>query len=195
MNFIPLVILAFGMSMDAFAVAIAKGTVVSNRRFTKALKMGLVFGVVEGITPVIGWLIAKLASSSEWIARLDHWIAFVLLTFLGLRFVYEGMKSDGTDNIDGNLNNKTSSPVLLILTAVATSIDSMIVGVSLAFIVVNIWLAALLIGIATTIMATIGLYLGNRLAMFGRSAMIVGGAMLILIASLILYSHTLGGHI
>ncbi|OOR90106.1 hypothetical protein B0181_05540 [Moraxella caviae] len=190
MNLLSLLVLAFGMSMDAFAVALAKGATERQPHFWQSLKAGAVFGAVEAITPVIGWAIGSAASA--WVAQYDHWIAFVLLSFLGARFIKEAFAGDTADEVSASqaAKPKPSKLWLLVLTAFATSIDAMVVGVSLAFMEVNIWLAALLIGMATTIMATIGLYLGNRLgAYFGKRAMLAGGVVLLVIAVSILWAH------
>ncbi len=183
MSLIALIILAFGMSMDAFSVAIAKGTAARGMSMTKAIKHGLVFGVVEAIAPVIGWLMGKVAH--QWMESVDHWIGFVLLMILGIRCIYEAIW--GGDDDDAS---DTRTGVWLFITAIATSIDAMVVGVSLAFLEVNIITAALMIGLATTVMATTGLYLGRRLGeRFGKGAMIAGGMMLMVIGSSILYNH------
>lgn len=183
MSWFALIVLAFGMSMDAFSVAIAKGTAARGMTFTKAIKHGLVFGVVEAIAPILGWLLGMVAQ--QWMASVDHWIGFTLLTILGIRCIYEAIWSDDDDD---DAPNRTG--VWLFITAIATSIDAMVVGVSLAFLEVNIWLAALMIGLATTTMATIGLYLGRQLGeRFGKGAMIAGGLVLVAIGASILYSH------
>lgn len=183
MSLIALIILAFGMSMDAFSVAIAKGTAVRGMTFIKALKHGLIFGVFEAIAPVIGWLMGKVAH--QWMQSVDHWIGFVLLMVLGIRCIYEAIWGD-----DDKEASDTHTGIWLFITAIATSIDAMVVGVSLAFLEVNIITAALMIGLATTIMATTGLYLGRRLGeRFGKGAMIAGGILLMIIGSSILYNH------
>ncbi len=188
MNLFALTALSFGMAMDAFAVAVAKGASDSHPRFLRALQGGLFFGVVEGIAPFIGYYLGKAAES--WVQTFDHWVAFGLLGVLGVRFIYAAMNGDD-DEDDGA---PTQNFALMLVTAIATSIDSVVVGVSLAFLEVNIYLACVLIGIATTIMASGGLYLGNRLgARFGRYAMSVGGLMLIGIGVFILITHLSSG--
>lgn len=183
MNLLALTSLSFGMSMDAFAAALAKGAADKNSNWILALKGGVFFGVVEAIAPMLGFLLAKVASDQ--VASFDHWIAFVLLMVLGMRFM--------TQAIWGGQSSTqviASNQAMLLMTAIATSIDSMVVGVSLAFLEVNIYLACALIGLTTTLMATIGLYLGNRLGRyFGKVAMAFGGVVLMVIGSGILYSH------
>lgn len=198
MNVLTLTTLAFGMAMDAFAVAVAKGASERHPRLWQAVQGGLFFGVVEGMAPFIGYCLGKATES--WVQTFDHWVAFGLLGVLGVRFIYEAVCYD--EKMDKQTNEQqaeqqdkqeqtsTSNIALMLITAIATSIDSVVVGVSLAFLDVNIVLACVLIGLATTIMATGGLYLGNRLgASFGRYAMGVGGVMLIGIGVFILGTH------
>lgn len=187
MSIISLMALAFGMSMDAFATAIAKGATYQNPSLVRALKAGVLFGAIEGVAPIIGWLLGEAAQG--WLSHVDHWLAFVLLGFLAIKFMRDGLKGDV--QIKGDQQTMAKSGFgLMLITAVATSIDSLVVGVSLAFLEVNIWLAAVLIGLATMIMVTLGLYLGNRLGLrFGRVAMFVGGVVLLMIGTTILVSH------
>lgn len=187
MSIISLMALAFGMSMDAFATAIAKGATYQNPSLVRALKAGVLFGAIEGVAPIIGWLLGEAAQG--WLSHVDHWLAFVLLGFLAIKFMRDALKGDV--QIKGDQQTMAKSGFgLVLITAVATSIDSLVVGVSLAFLEVNIWLAAVLIGLATMIMVTLGLYLGNRLGLrFGRVAMFVGGVILLMIGTTILVSH------
>lgn len=181
MNPIALLFLALSMSADAFAAAIGKGASLKNPRFTDALKMGLIFGSIETITPLIGWALGNAATS--YVDAWGHWIAFVLLVALGLHMLYEGMKP-------GNEETETPSKHSLfkiVVTAFSTSIDAMAVGVSLAFVNVNILLAAGLIGLATTIMVTLGVMLGRVVgSLFGHRAEILGGLTLIAVGVWIL---------
>lgn len=187
MSIISLVALAFGMSMDAFATAIAKGATYQNPSLVRAFKAGVLFGVIEGVAPIIGWLLGEAAQG--WLSHVDHWVAFVLLGFLAIKFMRDALKGDVQIKGDQQTMPKSGFGLMLI-TAVATSIDSLVVGVSLAFLEVNIWLAAILIGLATMIMVTLGLCLGNRLGRrFGRVAMFVGGVVLLMIGTTILVSH------
>ncbi|MFB6349215.1 manganese efflux pump MntP family protein [Moraxella sp. ZJ142] len=186
MSLIALVLLAFGMSMDAFSAAIAKGAMARKVAFVQAFKQGAVFGLVEATAPLIGWLLGRAAY--QWIQDVDHWIAFGLLSFLGVRCIYQALYGQNRPD-----DTERHAGFWLIITAVATSIDAMVVGITLAFLAVNIWLAALLIGLVTTMMATAGLLLGQRLgAKFGKNAMMAGGVMLIFIGAYILYSHLMG---
>ncbi|MEH6387104.1 MAG: manganese efflux pump MntP family protein [Pseudomonas profundi] len=184
MNPIALLLLALAMSTDAFAAAIGKGASLKNPHFTEALRMGLIFGTIEAITPLIGWLIGKSASS--YVEAWDHWIAFSLLVALGLHMIYEGLKP-GTEAAE---KPSRQSFLKISLTAIGTSIDAMAVGVGLAFIDVNILFAAGLIGLATTIMVTIGIMLGRVMgSLLGHQAEIFGGLTLIGVGGWILSSH------
>jgi putative Mn2+ efflux pump MntP len=185
MNFPSLILLALAMSTDAFAAAIGKGAAMQRPRFVQALRIGLLFGVIEAITPLIGWLVGSIAT--QWVAAWDHWIAFTLLLVLGVSMVREGLS---TDDDDEPAAPQHQSVIKLALTAVATSIDAMAVGVGLAFVDVNIIEASLLIGLATTIMVTIGILLGRVLGgLIGKRAEIVGGLVLIGVGTVILYEH------
>jgi manganese efflux pump family protein len=189
MNPIALLLLALSMSTDAFSVAISKGATLKNPHFTEALRMGVIFGTIESITPVIGWFIGHSATSfvdAAFIEAWDHWVAFVILCALGLHTLHEGLKPN-----DEKAETLTRHSFFkLALTAFGTSIDAMAVGVSLAFIEVNLLLAAGLIGLATTVMVTLGVMLGKALgSLIGHKAEVFGGFMLIAIGAWILFSH------
>ena len=190
MNPIALLFLAFSMSTDAFSVAIAKGARLTQPRFIAALKIGLVFGLIEAITPLIGWLIGRFATmfvDASFIEAWDHWIAFAILSGLGLHLLISALNPDAEDTAPSV--NKPSL-LTLSLTAFGTSIDALAVGVSLAFVEVNILFAAALIGMATTIMVTLGILLGKALGkILGQKAEIFGGIALIAIGTWILLSH------
>lgn len=183
MSFITLVLIALAMSTDAFAAAIGKGAAMQKPYFSQALRIGILFGVIEAVTPVIGWLIGSAAT--QWISEWDHWIAFTLLIVLGSRMIWEGCKKE---EVQSDTSTKSQSFWMLSLTALATSIDAMAVGVGLAFVDVSIVEAALMIGLATTIMVTTGILLGRVLGrMIGKRAEIIGGLVLILVGATILY--------
>lgn len=192
MNPLALILLAFSMSTDAFSVAIGKGASLNNPRLSQALKLGLIFGTIEAITPIIGWLLGRFATGfvdPALIEAWDHWIAFIILSALGLHLIVASLSSD---NEEEDVKS-SSNPALLtvMLTAFGTSIDAMAIGVSLAFIEVNILVAAGLIGFATFLMVTIGVMLGKALgAILGHRAEMFGGVVLIAIGSWTLLSHT-----
>jgi putative Mn2+ efflux pump MntP len=183
-NPISLIFLALAMSTDAFAAALGKGASLHKPRFIEALRTGLIFGVIETITPIIGWGIGQVAT--QFVKSWDHWIAFTLLLVLGFHMIYNGIKHDEV----GQEKPDQHSFFILAITAFATSIDALAVGVGLAFVDVNILVAALAIGVATTFMVTIGVLLGRALGtLVGKRAEIVGGIVLMVVGSTILYEH------
>ncbi|MDQ2823806.1 MAG: manganese efflux pump MntP [Pseudomonadota bacterium] len=184
MTITALIFLALAMSTDAFAAALGKGAAMQKPRFLQALRIGLLFGCIEAITPIIGWLLGSFAS--KWISQWDHWLAFFLLLGLGGHMIWAGLH--GTD--EDQASPVQQGVLALALTAVATSIDAMAVGVGLAFINVNILYAALAIGTATTVMVTLGVMLGRMMgAAIGKKAELIGGVILILVGATILYEH------
>lgn len=189
MNIFALSALSFSMSLDAFTASVVRGSNDKNTakglpKLLYALKIGLIFGVIEAITPIIGYFIGELARGV--VQTFDHWVSFVLLSGLGIHLIYEALHPDDADDTP----TPATSWIKTLLTAFATSIDAMIVGVSLAFLEVNIWLASAMIGIFTTIMATLGVYFGSKLGeKFGHKAQIFGGVVLMLIGLFILLTH------
>ena len=172
------------MSTDAFAAAIGKGSSLHKPRFIEALRTGVIFGVIEAITPIIGWAIGHAAS--RFVESWDHWIAFILLLVLGLHMIYNGVKHDEQEDQKPGQH----SFFILAVTAFATSIDALAVGVGLAFVDVNILVAAGAIGLATLTMVTLGVMLGRVLGtVVGKRAEIVGGVVLMLVGATILYEH------
>lgn len=187
MNLSATLLLAFGMSMDAFAASIGKGATLHKPKFSEALRTGLIFGVIETLTPLIGWGLGMLAT--QFVLEWNHWIAFVLLVFLGGRMVIEGLRDDD----DGCETPHRHGFWLLVTTAIATSLDAMAVGVGLAFLQVNILTTALAIGCATLIMSTLGMMVGRFIGpLLGKRAEILGGVVLIGIGTQILWSHFAG---
>lgn len=185
MNISATILLAFGMSMDAFAASIGKGATLHKPKFTEALRTGLIFGAIETLTPLIGWGLGMLAS--QFVLEWNHWIAFVLLVFLGGRMMIEGFRgNDDEDEVPLHRHGFW----LLVTTAIATSLDAMAVGVGLAFLQVNIIATALAIGCATLIMSTLGMMVGRFIGpLLGKRAEILGGIVLIGIGAQILWAH------
>lgn len=184
MDILAMLILAFGMSMDAFAASIGKGASLHPPRFHEAIRIGLIFGLAETITPLIGWGIGLYAS--HYIMQWDHWVAFSLLFILGMCMIVDGVKNKPSKEE----KVKRHGFWLLVVTAIATSLDAMAVGVSLAFLQVNIVHTALAIGCATMIMATLGSMVGLFICpLLGKRAEILGGVVLIGIGVNILLEH------
>lgn len=185
MDLITTIILAFGMSMDAFAAALGKGATLNRPGIKEALRTGVIFGSIEMMTPLIGWCIGLAAS--RFIMAWDHWIAFILLAVLGGRMIIGAIRHQGDEEC---VAPDRHGFLVLAMTAVATSLDALAVGVGLAFLQVNIVLTAVAIGAATTLMATIGVLAGRCIGpILGKRAEILGGLMLIGIGCTILIEH------
>lgn len=185
MNIYATIILAFGMSMDAFAAAIGKGAALHRPDWKEAIRTGLIFGVIEALTPLVGW--AAGIAASQYVMAWDHWIAFGLLFILGSRMVLEGCRKQERE---ATLAPCRHSFLLLATTAIATSLDALAVGVGLAFLQVNIVTTALAIGTVTTVMAAAGILLGRFLGpVMGKWAEIAGGLVLVGIGCSILFGH------
>lgn len=188
MNLSATFLLAFGMSMDAFAASIGKGATLHKPKFSEAVRTGLIFGAIETLTPLVGWGLGMLAS--QFILEWNHWIAFILLVFLGGRMIVEGFRGDSDEACEAPHRHGFW---LLVTTAFATSLDAMAVGVGLAFLQVSIVTTALAIGCATFIMSTLGMMVGRFIGpLLGKRAEILGGIVLIGIGSEILWSHFAG---
>ncbi|PTT84169.1 manganese efflux pump MntP [Pelomonas sp. HMWF004] len=185
MNLASTAALALAMSTDAFAAAVGKGSALQRPRWSEALRTGLIFGVIEALTPLVGWALGYAAS--DYVKAWDHWIAFTLLCGLGLRMLWAALQS----NSDSEPDKPSSHGFwLLAVTGFATSIDAMAVGVGLAFLDVNILPVAAAIGLATFAMVTLGVMVGRLLGtVAGRWAEALGGLLLIGIGSGILYEH------
>ncbi|MFV0955837.1 manganese efflux pump MntP [Klebsiella pneumoniae] len=188
MNLSATILLAFGMSMDAFAASIGKGATLHKPKFSEAVRTGLIFGAIETLTPLVGWGLGMLAS--QFILEWNHWIAFILLVFLGGRMIVEGFRGDSDEACEAPHRHGFW---LLVTTAFATSLDAMAVGVGLAFLQVSIVTTALAIGCATFIMSTLGMMVGRFIGpLLGKRAETLGGIVLIGIGSEILWSHFAG---
>ncbi|MCW2308114.1 manganese efflux pump MntP [Rhodobium gokarnense] len=174
-------VLAVSMSIDAFIASLGKGAASDRPSFGLAIRTGAIFGIVEAITPLIGWA-AGVAAASH-VEKVDHWIAFGLLAAVGLRMVYQAWTRKEDERPPQDL-------WMTIATAVGTSIDAMAVGVSLAFLDVNILIVAAAIGLATMTMSSTGVLAGRFLGRhFGRAAEMLGGCALLGLGALILYQH------
>ena len=193
-GFITLIALGFSLSVDAFAAALAKGASMQRATLMDAVRIGAVFGAMEAAMPVIGFMIGLALAS--WVQPVDHWIAFVLLLGVGFHMLWEafsGSVETHEENVEiaaPGLGKAGPSWVRLVLAALATSIDAMVVGVSLAMMDVNIITAVLIIGVITTAMAALGVLAGRKAGSWlGRYAEAVGGVVLIALGSLILCQH------
>lgn len=182
MGFAELLLIAIGLSMDAFAVSICKGLSVKKIGAKHVLTAGLYFGGFQAIMPMLGFLIGF--KFERFIVSVDHWVAFVLLALIGGNMIKEAL-SDDEESLDGSFSPKTMLPL-----AVATSIDALAVGISFAFLGVDIVMAASLIGVTTFVISGAGIVVGNVFgAKYKNKAEIAGGVILILIGLKILLEH------
>lgn len=182
MNVFELFLLAAGLSMDAFAVSVCKGLSLRQLKVKHVLLAGLYFGGFQALMPVIGYYAGR--SFSNLISSYDHWIVFILLLLIGGNMVKES-RSNETEDLDDSFGFKT-----MLVLAIATSIDALAVGVSFAFLDVNILLAAAVIGITTFTFSAIGIRIGNIFGTRYKSkAELAGGIILICIGIKVLFEH------
>jgi putative Mn2+ efflux pump MntP len=182
MGIIEILLLGIGLSMDAFAVSVCKGLSVNQLRVKHALIVGIYFGGFQALMPFIGYLLGSQFQSL--IASVDHWVAFVLLVLIGANMVREAL---GEEN--AGANDSFSFRTMLPL-AVATSIDALAVGITFAFLQVNIVLAITLIGCTTFVISAVGIKIGNVFgSRYQKKAEITGGIILILLGVKILLEH------
>lgn len=182
MSFIDIFLIGVALSMDAFAVSICKGLSVNKVEPKHLLTCGIYFGGFQALMPLIGFLLGF--KFEKLIVSVDHWIAFVLLALIGGNMIKEALSGDEEEH-DASFSFKTMIPL-----AVATSIDALAVGISFAFLGVDIVEAAVLIGITTFVLSGVGVYVGNIFgAKYKSKAEIVGGVVLILIGLKILLEH------
>ena len=183
MSFIDLFILSVGMAMDAFAVSVCKGTSLHQLKWKHMLSVGCWFGVFQALMPLIGYLVAS--SFHQYIVSFDHWIAFALLTIIGINMIREAFSKD-----EGPEGCNLSFREMLLL-AVATSIDALAVGVTLAMLPdIRIIPTVLCIGIVTFLISAAGVKIGNIFGnRFKNKAQLAGGIIIILIGLKILLEH------
>ncbi len=182
MNLFTLLTIAVGLSMDAFAVAICKGLALQKCPLRKNIIVGLWFGFFQGFMPFLGYLLGKQFQQS--ITKIDHWIAFILLSLIGISMIKEAL-SKKEECANASLDIKT-----MFLLSIATSIDALAVGVTFAFLKVNILPAVLIIGVITFLFSAIGVKIGCIFGIrFKSKAELFGGIILILIGLKILLEH------
>ncbi|MBR4391431.1 MAG: manganese efflux pump [Bacteroidales bacterium] len=187
MTFIELLLIAVGLSMDAFSVSVCKGLTSKRFSWSLALTCGLWFGFFQALMPVIGYFLG--AQFQQYIEAYDHWIAFGLLFLIGANMIREALSRKEEDEASSSDNGSLGFKTMLLL-AIATSIDALAVGVSFACIQVKLWSSVLIIGVTTFLFSILGVRIGNVFgSRFEKSAGIVGGIILILIGSKILLEH------
>jgi len=187
MGLLSLFLVGLGLAVDSFAVSVCTGVVTKTVMVKNALKVGLVLGLVQGIAPLIGGLIGL--SLKDLIQSVDHWVAFVLLAIVGGKMIFDGIKQK--PNVPrGNLLLLKN----LLIMGVATSIDATVVGIGFGLIGVNLWLAGLIVGLTTFVIASIGVLLGAHFSRLTKLRLeIIAGLVLIGIGARILVEHLVNG--
>lgn len=182
MNFITLLLLALALSMDCFAVAIGTGCSGKDTRMSRFILTAAIFGLAHFIMPLAGWFIGDVFQSH--IEKYDHWIAFVLLLIIGVKMIREAFKKDDCKTFS------LERPALVLLLAIATSIDALIVGMSLALFGFHLLVSAAIISLTAFVVSVVGFYIGKRFGCWsGNKAELFGGIILILIAVKVLIEH------
>ncbi len=184
MDIFSLVLIGIGLAMDATAVSIAKGMCMDKKQIAKySILLGLAFGIFQGIMPMFGYFLGSAFAGV--VQNVDHWIAFILLSAIGINMLRESRNEQDACEVDFSL----SLSQILIL-ALATSIDALAIGVSFAFLKVNIFVASAIIASTTFLMSFIGVRLGKRVGgLFERYAEMLGGFILICLGVKILVEH------
>lgn len=180
-----LLALAVALAMDAFAVAVASGIVLKTVDLRQTFRLSWHFGLFQALMPVIGWFLGL--SVRSYIEDYDHWVAFVLLGYIGIKMIREAFGDDECSE-----HRDPTRGMTLIMLSVATSIDALAVGLSLSMLGLSIWLPALVIGLVALLFTVIGLHLGRTVARarrIGRAAELLGGGVLIAIGLRILWEH------
>lgn len=182
MGFIQLIFMSVGLAMDACAVSICKGLKMKKVDYRYAVIIATFFGGFQGLMPLIGWILGK--QFEGYIVSFDHWITFILLSIIGGKMIKESFEKE-VDDSEVRYDFKE-----LFILAIATSIDALAVGVTLAFLQVNIWIAITLIGVITFIISIIGVIIGSNFgAKYKSKAELIGGIILVIIGIKILFEH------
>lgn len=182
MSIIELILISIGLGMDAFAVAVCKGISIKKIDWKKSVKIGLYFGGFQALMPVIGYFLGSKFQNT--VKSVDHWIAFVLLAIIGGQMIKNAFNEE-TESYTDDLTLKT-----MIILSLATSIDALAVGITFAFLNVNIVIAISFIGTITFMLSIIGTNIGNKFGhKYEKKAEIIGGIILILIGTKILLEH------
>jgi putative Mn2+ efflux pump MntP len=185
MKTIEIIFIALALSIDSFAVSVASAATGQIKGGRAIFRLAFHLGFFQFMMPILGWLAG--VTLQPLIAPFDHWIAFALLLLVAIR-----MFRPKSDALPGSNKNDPSRGMLLLMLATATSIDALAVGLSLAMLSITVWLPSLMIGVITSSMSLIGIFLGKRLQVrLGRTAEIIGGIILILIAIRIVVTHTI----
>ena len=182
MGALEILLISIGLAMDAFAVSICKGLSMKTMNWKKAIVVGAYFGTFQALMPVIGYFLG--VGFESLVTKIDHWIAFVLLVLIGISMLKEAF-SKNSEQHDDSIGFRT-----MVILAIATSIDALAVGITFAFLQVNMILADIMIGIVTFIICVLGVKIGNKFGdKYERKAEVVGGLILIFMGIKILLEH------
>jgi putative Mn2+ efflux pump MntP len=188
MSYITILGISAGLAMDAFAVSISYGCTPKRVPVKHIMLIALSFGAFQAFMPLIGWHVGKFFA--ELIKNYDHWVAFSLLAYIGIRMIVEGLKSDKSDDACCDLDDHILDLKRLFVLSVATSIDALAVGLSLSLLGYEIMTPAAIIGITTFIFSYIGVKMGCRLhKVLGKRVEVFGGIVLVAIGVKILLEH------
>ena len=187
MGFVELLLIAVGLSMDAFAVSVCKGLCMKRLNMRQAVVIALFFGGFQAVMPLIGWALGT--QFEAYITPVDHWIAFVLLGIIGGKMLWEAFHEGDSDGVACPVDGKLDMRELTMM-AIATSIDALAVGITFAFLRVDIVVSVALIGVTTFALSLVGVAVGHRFgARYEKAATVTGGIVLILIGLKILLEH------
>lgn len=182
MSIYEIALIGTGLAMDAFAVSICKGLSMKKMSWKKAIIIALYFGAFQGLMPVLGYFLGTTFESL--VTQIDHWIAFVLLVFIGSKMIRDAFSYE-----ENNLNDNVDFKSMVIL-AIATSIDALAVGITFAFLKTDIMISALIIGIITFLVCILGVKVGNKFGgKYEQKAEVTGGIILIIMGLKILLEH------
>jgi putative Mn2+ efflux pump MntP len=183
MILIDILFISVGLAMDAFAVALGAGSLEAIKGFRPNFRLSFHFGLFQFFMPIIGWLLGS--TFSKYIESVDHWIALSILSIIGIRMIIAALKYE-----EEKILKDPSKGMTMVMLSVATSIDALAVGLSLAMLEIGIWYPCIIIGIVTAVITLIGLRIGNQLGKkFGKTMEFIGGLILIGIGIKILIQH------
>lgn len=183
MDFLEIVLIAVGLAMDASAVSLVAAASGYAKDPRSVFRLSFHFGLFQFLMPIIGWMLGR--SVVRYIFSIDHWIAFCLLAFVGIKMIRSGLKPP-----EQSLKNDPSRGNTLVMLSIATSIDALAIGLSLAVLKVNIWYPSAVIGLITAVLSLTAIKLGNRMGiLLGHRMEIVGGIILVAIGLRILVSR------
>lgn len=182
MDYLTIIVIAIGLSMDSFAVSISNGLSIKNLKFYDALIIAIFLSVFQGLMPVFGWFMG--IGIEKYIKEIDHWVAFVFLGIIGVKMIYEGLSAKKDPQ------RVTLNFITMVAQSIATSIDALIIGISFALLGWEIILPAIIIGLTTLLFSMTGIRIGKEMGIkFGKYATIIGGIVLIAIGTKILIEH------